>query len=165
MNMSLESHSLELTEEKRISASEGRPTNPQLAADWDLRQALRDIQAPPLPPVLRSRVLLAARRPRPSAWWMGLAAAVVLGLGTMVIVQSPESTIQPHRVSEADLQNLQIALSTLEYTARRTRAITGRELSASLALPGLNLNDLLHVPQLRKWMQAPINPNDHSTKE
>jgi hypothetical protein len=165
MNMSLESYRSELTEEERITASGCRPTNPQLAADWDLRQALRDIQAPPLPPRLRTRVLQTTRRPGPSAWWTGLAAAVVLGLGTMVILQSPESTIEPHRVSEADLQNLQLALSTLEYTARRTRAITGRELAASLALPDLNLNDLLHVPQLRQWMQAPITPNDHSTKE
>ena len=158
MSMSPENSRAERTAEERLTAAEQRPADPELAADWEMRRTLRDMETPRLPPELRNRVMQATRRTGPPTRWMGLAAAVVLSLGLILVLQAPEDEPQPATVSQADFQDLQLALATLESSARRTSAIAGRELADSLVLPNLKLDDLPYAPQLRQWIEPAPQP-------
>lgn len=153
MSMSPEYSRTEQTAEERITTADQRPTDPDLAADWEMRQTLRHLDAPRLPPALRAHVMQASHRPALWPRWMGIAAAMVLGLGLILVLQAPEGEPQPATVSRADFQDLQLALATLESSARRTSVIAGRELAESLTLPNLKLEDLPYAPQLRQWIE------------
>ncbi len=158
MSMSPENSRAEQAAEERLASADQRPADPELAADWEMRQTLRDLGPPRLPPELRNRVMQATRRPAPSARWMGLAAAVVLSLGLILVLQAPKNEPRPATISQADFQDLQLALATLESSARRTSAIAGRELADSLVLPNLELDDLPYAPQLRQWIEPAPEP-------
>jgi len=154
MNTSPDSMFRQLAAEQKLADSMRPPKDPELAADWRLRQELRELNSPNLPARLRQQVLAQTRRGRRPAWWMGLAAAITLALAVGLIHQSTQQTADPIVISDRDLQQLQLALSTLEHSARRTGDIAGRELAANLTWPNLGLEQAPYGPALRHWFQA-----------
>lgn len=162
MNKSPDMSHSERAAEERLGASDRPPGDAELGADWRLRQELRDLDDPALSPSLRSRVLRATAQPARPAWWLGVAATIVLGVAVGLVWQPFGSDPQAPRVSDADIRELHLALATLEDSARRTSNITGRELATSLVLP--DLDKLPYAPQLLPWISPDtrINPQKES---
>lgn len=161
MNRSPDMSRTEREAEERLEATDRPPADAELGADWRLRQELRGLGAPALPPALRARIVRATARPARPAWWLGVAATIVLGLAVGLIWQSTGPEPQTPRVSDADIRELRLALATLEDSARRTSNITGRELAAGLVLP--DLGELPYAPQILPWI-SPATPT-HPQKE
>lgn len=155
------SHS-ERAAEERIGAPDRPTADAGLSADWQLRQELRGLGAPSLPWALRSRILGATARPAQSARWLAAAAVIVLALAVGLIWQPTGPEPQTPRVTDADIRQLQLALTTLEDSARRTSRITGRELAAGLVLP--DFGRLPYAPRILPWISpaTPTNPQKES---
>lgn len=147
----------ELAAEAQMQARSG-PNDPELAADWRLRRELHELGTPALPDAMRRRVMRAAAPAGPK-WWMGIAAAVVLAVAVSLVLQPTGPASHSPTVSEAELQQLNTALAALEYSARRTSAIAGRQVTSSIHLPELNLDRLPYAPELRHWIE-PARPTE-----
>lgn len=161
MNPSPDTRLAELSAEQQLNA-EHPPEHPALRADWQLKQELGQLPPAVLPPALRARIIAqttgkARRRLPPS--WLGLAAAVVFALGLLWFL--PLDQTGPDRgpiqadISTTDLEQLQLALTALDDSARLTGRIAGRELSAPFATPVIQLDELPLAPGLRRWIQPP----------
>ena len=144
-----------LAAEKDLANSTAPPEKADLTADWQLKHELRQFETPVLPAKLRARVLEQTSRRRRPAWWVGLAAAIILALGVGLIHQTSEQTNESLAISDSDLQQLKLALATLDDSARRTGNIAGRELAANLTMPNVNLDQLPYGQALRQWTQPP----------
>ena len=162
MNPSPDARLAELSAETNLGA-EHPPTHPELRADWHLKQELGQLPTPDLPPALRARIMAQTthkHRRRAPPHWLGLAAALVLALGLVWFQQidrhDAESGQIPVAITETDLRELQLALATLDESARQTGRIAGRELGAPFSSPLIQLDELPLVPRLRHWTQ-PLN--------
>lgn len=160
MNRSPDMSRAELAAEEQVTAAECQLDNPDLAADRALRHELRSLGAPSMPPALRSRVMSAAHRPHQPAWWIGLAAAVVVGLAVALIIEPTARDTRPPAVADADLHDLQLALAGLELGARRAGSVTGRELAQTFATTRIDLDEVPYANQLGRWIQ-PQTSNHH----
>ncbi len=160
MNRSPDMSRAELNAEERLTTADRRPDDPELAADWALSRQLRGLETPPLPAGLRSRVMNATRRPQRPAWWLGMAAAVVIGLAVVLIIEPLDQPGGSPTVAEADLHDLQLALAGLEFGARRAGTVTGRQLAQSLSTTRIDLDEVPYANQVGYWIQ-PHTSNNH----
>lgn len=159
MNRSPETTRTELEAEERLVQAGRRPADPDLAADWDLRETLRGLNQPTLPPALRTRVLRATRNREQPARWLGLAAAIALALALAVVLGPDASRPPAAAVSDAELQELRVALATLEQSARRTSAVAGRELASTLTIPDMRLDALPYATHFRQAIEPDTSSN------
>ncbi len=160
MNRSPDPTRAELEAEERLIAAERLPDDHELAADWALGRELRGLDVPPLPPGLRSRVMNATHHRQRPAWWLGLAAAVMLGLAVVLIIEPFDPPGESTTVAEAELHDLQLALASLELGARRAGSAARSELSRSLFNTRIDLDELPYASQIGRWVQ-PHTSNDH----
>jgi DNA-directed RNA polymerase specialized sigma24 family protein len=137
-----------------------RPDDAELAADWDLKQSLRAMAPTDLPAPFRQRIVSTTRRPFAGIWWPALAAAVVLSVAIVLVLEPHRPELHATAVSSADLAELQLALDTLDDSIRRTRLITGRELASSLSVPTIEIDDLPYGRQVRDWIQPARSRNN-----
>ncbi len=150
----------ELAAEARISDSSLRPDDTELAADWDLKQSLRAMAPGVLPAPLRQRVVATTRRPLTMPWWPALAAAVVLSVVVVLVLEPNRPAVNSTAVSSADLAELQVALATLDDSLKRTRLIASREVVSSLSAPNFEIDDLPYGRQVRQWIQPARSQNN-----
>jgi len=160
MNRLPEPSRAELNAEDRLTITGHRPQDPELAADWDLRCELRRLNTPPLPADLRSRVMNATHTPRHRAPWWGLAAAVVLGLAVALIIEPFDQPGGTTTVAESDLEELKLALDSLELGARRAGSAAGSQLSRGLTMTRIDLDEVPYANRLGRWIQPQSSHND-----
>lgn len=166
MNRSPDRFERDLAAERTIR--EGDPRSPELAADRALLDELQGLGAEPLPEGARRHVMEATRR-RPSApWFMAAAASVALIVVAAVLRLAPA----PPGPGQAELAELGLALNTINRTGRRAVAIAGREVSRSLTLPDLGLDELPYAGVVRGTLtparRDPLpsaRPNPNPTEE
>ena len=169
MNPSPDARLAELSAENSLSKDQP-PKRPELRADWYLKQELGQLPTPHLSPALRASVMAQTtqkHRRRVPPQWLGLAAALVLALGLVWHQQmdrhDAESDQMQAAITETDLHQLQLALATLDDSARRTRRIAGRELGAPFSTPLIQLDELPLLPTLRRWTQ-PLNRTESESQ-
>ncbi len=132
-----------------------------LAADQALRQELRSLAPTTLPPALRQRILSQASARSPWPRWLALAAAAGLAMVFVLIHQPADHPATPALVDRDDLLALQLALATLDDSARRVGHIAGQELAAHLRLPMPEFDQLPYGPELRYWLSpAPLGDRE-----
>lgn len=158
--------------ETALRAADAPPKDRELAADWSLRRELAALGPDDaLPTDLRRAVLHHATnhsRPGPRHW-RGLPAALAAGLaGVLVLVavlQPGERQPSPPIASTADVEDLQLALATLDRTSRRAMDMAGREVREHLEypedFPRIELERLPYGRLLASFRRAP----PHSPKE
>jgi hypothetical protein len=155
MNSSPESLFKDLLAEQTLADSSVQPDQAELFADWQLRRELGQLGAQTLPVRLRATVLAQTSRRRHPIWSVGLAAAIVLALGVGLFHQTSEPTNDSLAISDSDLHQLQLALATLDQSARHTGQLATRQLAANLRPPDFSLDQLPYGRTLLLWTQPP----------
>jgi hypothetical protein len=152
MNRSPDRFDRDLAAERTLR--EGDPRSAELAADRALLDELRGLGAEPLPEGVRQRVMKAARRRRyaplhvAAPWWVAAAASIALIAVAAVLRLAPA----PPGPGQDEFAELGLALNTINRTGRRAVAIAGREVSRSLALPDLALDELPYAGVVRRTL-------------
>lgn len=149
MNRSPEHFFQELADEQRLASARSAPAEAELAADWKLRQELRQLTPPELPAGLRNTILSQTARPARPVRWLALAAAITLAIGLGLSHWQQDTPAPTVAVSEQDLKDLELALATLGESGR----LAGRELAAHLSWP--ELGPLPYTQQIQTWIQPP----------
>ncbi|MDX1625079.1 MAG: hypothetical protein R3323_01085 [Wenzhouxiangellaceae bacterium] len=142
-------HTDEAHLEDRLRSAVEPPSDPALAADWRLREELRTMDAPRLPPALRRRILSATTRPKSNAPWLA-AAAVLAGLVAAPLLWSP-----PAPEAAADPRELRIALREIDAAGRRALDATLASLPSRSILPDLDLAGLPYAGTVRRILEPP----------
>ncbi len=153
MHRSPELSRTELDAEDRVTAPEWPSDDPQLAADRALRHELHGLDESTLPTNLRTRIMKAARRRQQPGWWMGLAAAVFVGLAVALFIEPLDQSGDSPRVTESDLQELHLALASLELGARRAGSATSSQLGQSVITTQINLQEVPYAQHFKRWIQ------------
>ncbi|MEX2499567.1 MAG: hypothetical protein WD397_11925 [Wenzhouxiangellaceae bacterium] len=158
MHKSHDRFEIELEREIALERARKAPSEPELAADWSLKQELRGLGAAELPPVVcaRARRTIAAEQRAP--WFMAVAAVVVAAVVVTLTLQVPKT---PRAVtpSASDMAELQLAFETLNATGHRAATLAGRELSESLTVPDLGLSELPYAGYIRPYFERRDRPN------
>ncbi|MDT8409149.1 MAG: hypothetical protein RQ741_06080 [Wenzhouxiangellaceae bacterium] len=155
MNKSPEGLGRELRNEELI-AGRLRPDDPELAADWALKQELSRLDDQMLPAALRQRVLSAVRTPRHGAAWRLAAVAAVAALIVVAgVVRQPPGP-QP------DPAEFRLAINTIGDTSRRAVWLAARELPDEVKLPELGLDRLPYANVIRSILEAPGHPENQA---
>jgi hypothetical protein len=151
---------IQLAEERRLESAASRPNDPELAADWQLRQELQQLDPPALPDAFKRRLARQTGWRHQPPGWLGLAAAIVLALGVGLFHKAEQPAQETAAISEYDLAQLQLALATLHRGLQRSGQVASRELGTSLAQADLSLEPLPHIDTLRRWIQPAesLNP-------
>ena len=142
MNRSHEVWSREARLEQRLIDSPVTPTDPELAADWRLRNELKALGPQALPEALCER-LRQTIHPKPSRIYGRVGFALAAGLAAVLILLGPLRQLEPETepgVSPSDWEDFQLAMHVVDTTSRRAITITHRELSASLRLPEIEFD-------------------------
>ena len=141
-------HSLEVQYEDRLQDLLNAPTEPELAADWLLRNELTQLGPEQLPLDLRHRILRQTRRV-PLRWAGGMAMAASIAAMLLVShwIQQPEDDI-----TRADAENFELAMQTISTASELALGITGRELNEHLRMPAINLERLPYSAVLQSMI-------------
>lgn len=160
--------------EDRLRIADSVPADPELAADWMLRQELRvlsseDRASDGLPPELRRAVLASvepdARRRGPR--WPGLPVAMAAGLAGLIALAVVLRPIEPEPVSivsgpatateSPSAEELKLALATIDRASRRALSVAGREVGETLAeeFPRFEIERLPYSRLLTSFRLAP----------
>jgi hypothetical protein len=150
----------DLAAEERIIAGDDLDGDAMLRSDRALKDALARIEAPPLPEALRARVLDHHRQTPPPWAWMAMAAAVVLSVLVVTMIEPPEARLPPAELTAQDWAQLSTAIDTLNAQGQQIAQLTQREVGSHLALPALEL-PRLEIPMealpypdsFRRWFQ------------
>ncbi len=154
MNKSPDSFELDLEREHLLQSGSHPPQDRALAADWHLRNQLRELRDEAgLPPRLRRRVLNARSRRVPAAWLSAVAAALLVAVALPVLRNAPEPT-PADAIGAAEMAELGLALSTIHDAGRRAAHLTGRGVSRGLVVPRLGLAELPYAD----WLQRTFQP-------
>ena len=173
-------HETEL--EDRVRIADSAPADPELAADWALRQELRALasteeDSSELPPELRRAVMAVAERdsPRRSSRWPGLPVAMAAGLAGLIALAVVLRPIEPEPVSIAagpttatgspSAEELKLALATIDRTSRRALSVAGREVGETLVeeFPRFEIERLPYSRLLTSFRLAP--PRSYQPEE
>jgi len=138
-----------------LENSPDAPREPELAADWALKQELAGLGAAGLPESVRSRARRAALAEQRGPWLLGVAAALVAAVVVAVVLQSPPRSPEIVTPTAQDLAELQLAFDTINRTGKRAVAMAGREVQASLVVPDLGLAELPYAGYLRPYFERP----------
>jgi hypothetical protein len=153
MNRSPDISRSELAAEEQVTTADCRPGDRELAADRALRDELRALDTNAMPPALRTRVLNSTRRSHRPAWWLGLAAAIVMGVAAVLIIEPASRDQQTPTIADADLHELQLALAGLELGFRRAGTVTGQELAQTLSRTRIDLDAVPYANHFGRWIQ------------
>ncbi len=147
----------DLALEARIQSDRQPIGDRQLAADRKLRTQLARIQPPTLPASLRQHVLSHTRRPIPMGW-MALAAAIVMSLLIVAVLQTIDdpAAIDPQELTASDWTQLHLALSTLDASGRRVAQVTGREVRPHLKRPDVRITSLPDTETVWSWFRSSL---------
>ncbi len=142
----------DLASAEMLDAAHLVPRDPELAADWALKRELVGLAAAELPSgaAVRAR-RQAAARPR-TTWFMAAAAALVAAVVITLVLRAPEPAPPVATPTEREMAQLALALETLDATGRRVAAIAEREVSGSLAVPDLGLDELPYAEYVRPYL-------------
>jgi len=143
----------DLADAEALEAANAAPRrDPKLAADWALKQQLAGLGAAELPAGVAARARFkAAARPR-APWYMAVAATLFAAVVVTLVLRSPEPPPAVAAPTARELAELELALETLNATGRRAVAIAGREVSGSLTVPDLGLDELPYAEYVRPYL-------------
>lgn len=138
-----------------LENSRTAPREPELAADWALKQELSELGGIELPASVRSRARRAVLAEQRGPWLLGVAAALVAAVVVAVVLQSPARSPEVATPTAQDLAELQLAFDTINRTGKRAVALAGREVQASLVVPDLGLAELPYAGYVRPYFARP----------
>lgn len=142
----------DLASAETLDAADVAPRDPELAADWALKRELAGLGAGELPTGVAARARRkAAARPH-TPWFMAAAAALVAAVVVTLVLRAPSPAPSIAAPTAREMAQLELALETLNATGRRAVAIAGREVSGSLALPDLGLDELPYAEYVRPYL-------------
>ncbi len=159
--------------ETGLRAADAPPRDRELAADWSLRRELAALGPDDrLPADLRRAVLQhATNHPRPGPrHWRGLPVALAAGLAAVLVLvavlQPGERQPSPAIASSADVEDLQLALVTLDRTSRQAIDMAGRGVREHLEypedFPRIELEQLPYGHLLASFRLAPSHPPEET---
>jgi len=135
-----------------VDAPGPAPRDPELAADRALKRELAGLASGELAPEVVARARRNATVASRTPWFMAAAAVLFVAVFVPLALQTPEPSPPAVRPSAHELAQLELALDTLHATGRRAVAIAGREVSGSLAMPDLGLEQLPYADYVRPYL-------------
>ena len=142
----------DLADAEALEAADAAPRDPKLAADWALRRQLAGLGAADLPAGVAARARFkAAARPH-APWYVAVAATLFAAVVVTLVLRAPEPPPEVAAPTAREMAELELALETLDATGRRAVAIAGREVSGSLKVPDLGLDELPYAEYVRPYL-------------
>lgn len=155
MHKSHEPFERDLERADALENSRNAPREPELAADWTLKQELAGLGAAELPQAVKARARRAVAVEQRGPWLLGVAAALVAAVAVTVVLQSPTRSPAVVTPTAQDLAELQFAFDTINRTGKRAAALAGREVHESLVMPDLGLTELPYAGYIRPYFERP----------
>ena len=142
----------DLADAEALEAAGAAPRDPKLVADWALKRQLAGLGAAELPAGVAARARRkAAARPH-GPWYVAVAATLFAAVVVTLVLRAPEPPPEVVAPTARELAELELALETLDATGRRAVAIAGREVSGSLKMPDLGLDELPYAEYVRPYL-------------
>jgi len=143
----------DLAESEALEAADTAPRDPKLAADWALKRRLAGLGAVALPEGVAERARRKAADKPHAPWYVAVAATLFVAVVVTLVLRSPEPP--PAAPTAREMAELELALATLNATGRRAVDIAGREVSGSLKVPDLGLDELPYAEYIRPYFERP----------
>ena len=142
----------DLADAEALEAADAAPRDPKLAADWALKRQLAGLGAAELPAGVTKRVRRKAAARSHAPWYVAAAATLFAAVIVTLVLRAPEPPTTVAAPTAREMAELELALETLNATGRRAVAIAGREVSGSLTVPDLGLNELPYAEYVRPYL-------------